>query len=369
MKLKLKQSLLFLLALVILISLSFKVLAAPDISNIADIIGKIDFIGIYYKAPSAFDGMIYLLIFISVAHSVLGKTFQGRAGRLITVGIGLALSFSLAFWANSRNPPFILGRLGPLAGVLIIIIIGLAAYRFVTKNREIGLAFSIGLAIFAITLNTSFPWLKEFLLSFEIGKIIYGFINVLGVIAIIMFFRNFSRGSSGRSSRRTNYRTPSIRLGREGNRLRRDRRRLRGNERNLEREERETDNRRAREYEERIRRLAIGVDREIGILRRNMDSLRTTLTELQDLVNDEAANPDLVLAKRQQLAQSKSFATVIISRIERGIADIRILIGRSRAEYLVMESSDEILASLSEVEAEITGIKRELMAIPNNEQT
>ncbi len=351
-KLRLKQSLFFTLALAILISITLNAVAAPsmpDLTSLAKTIEGMDFVGMYNTAPVAFDGIIYLIIFISVAHAVLGKTFQGPGGRAVTIGVGLALSFSLAQWSTTRSPPFMLGRLGPLAGLIIFLIIGLTIYRFVTRNREVGMAFWLGFAIFYITAYTSFPWLIEFLNSFELGRLIWGIINIIGVIAILMFLKNFSGGSSRNSSYQ---RMPRRSTERDRKKAKRDRE-------NLREDEEEEKNPELKSIEEKIVNYLAELEKYLEFLKKCEIKIETVRAELAKL--GKLSGADYPQALISQISQFESTLNFELSKCHDTVD--KAIVSTEQIKKLISYANYRGYTS-----PELTKINRDMVAIESDLQ-
>ena len=194
-----KKSLLILLVFLLISLFSFSVGAEADTVQLADIVETIEGFNIgeaYGTAPYVIDGIIYLILFIGIAQVTLGKRFEGKGGKAVSVAVGLALAFALSFW--SINTGFMLGKLGPLAGMILVIVIGLFIYRLVRGNQEVGTGIWMGIFFIYIMVYVFFQDLIEALSATKWGRFALAIFNILGLIAIPMVLvRIFRMGKSG----------------------------------------------------------------------------------------------------------------------------------------------------------------------------
>ena len=82
---------------------------------------------LYEQYSGALDLFIYALIFIGAAQVTLGRHFPGRGGKAISVGIGTALAMSMIIAEKTFN--FSLSSFGPVAGTIILLLLGIMIYR------------------------------------------------------------------------------------------------------------------------------------------------------------------------------------------------------------------------------------------------
>lgn len=87
----------------------------------------------YQEFWSFIDFVIYLVIFTGLAHFVFSKKFPGRAGKAVSIGLAMALSAGMALFSHTTG--FRLGNLGPIAGVILLVLVGLLIYSVI---RQLG---------------------------------------------------------------------------------------------------------------------------------------------------------------------------------------------------------------------------------------
>jgi hypothetical protein len=84
---------------------------------------------IYDQYAALIDLLISTLIFVGLAQATLAHRYPGTGGRAIAIGVGLGLAISLLLAENTWN--FNLKTLGPLAALIIVLILGVMVYQFV----------------------------------------------------------------------------------------------------------------------------------------------------------------------------------------------------------------------------------------------
>ena len=94
------------------------------------------FSDVYSQYGYIIDTALFLLLFLGIGKGVLKKHF-GEGGTSVYVGLGLFLAFALLLWEENTGF-YLLQELGPLALILLILIIVVLAYRSL-KNSDIGL--------------------------------------------------------------------------------------------------------------------------------------------------------------------------------------------------------------------------------------
>jgi hypothetical protein len=73
------------------------------------------------------DCLIYTMIFAGAAQATLGQRFPGNSGKGMSIGVGFALAISLVLFENKRGVN--LQAFGPVACLIIVVILGLMVYR------------------------------------------------------------------------------------------------------------------------------------------------------------------------------------------------------------------------------------------------
>ena len=146
--------------------------------------------------PLAFDLLLYFLFFGAVARAALANRFPGRAGRVLSVAVGLVLAVSLAAGQNSLG--FSIERLGPVAILLICLVVLIIGYKFMASSGVpkplVLVAFGALLVVLArITMPEA---------TAEIAKKHPG-IAVISVIALLVLLFVTSKSYVRRLERRT----------------------------------------------------------------------------------------------------------------------------------------------------------------------
>ena len=91
-------------------------------------LGSFDFESIYQDYGVFIDAVLFLLLFLGVGQSVFKAHFK-KGGKLVYTSVGLVLTFSLIWW-EQRSGITILYELGPLAPMIILLVIFLSLYKF-----------------------------------------------------------------------------------------------------------------------------------------------------------------------------------------------------------------------------------------------
>lgn len=93
-----------------------------------------DIAGTYQGAHEFIDFAIYLLFFIAITRFALSKHFDNKKTRnVLAVVVGIALSVGMVFFSSTYG--FMIGDIGPLAGLLLLVFLGFIFYKFL---RELG---------------------------------------------------------------------------------------------------------------------------------------------------------------------------------------------------------------------------------------
>ncbi len=137
------RGLLCLLAAVMFISLfAGSVLAAVEknpLKALADGLGKLNLGDTYNYAPYFFDGIILAIIFITLSFIVLKKRFEGRAGNVLAITVGVAMAVGFEAWNYSvKGGGYTLISLGPYFALVLMLFFGTMFYYFLTHFVNIG---------------------------------------------------------------------------------------------------------------------------------------------------------------------------------------------------------------------------------------
>ena len=119
---------------------------------------------VYERYSTIVDLFVYSLIFVGTAQAALGRRYEGRAGRVIAAGVGLSLAIGLA--AAEAQFGFSLRSFGPLAALVLALLLGAMAYRvlrMVELSKAHSAAFSY-ILLFTALLGVSpelFRWVED----------------------------------------------------------------------------------------------------------------------------------------------------------------------------------------------------------------
>jgi len=117
------------------------------INQILEPFREIDIASIYQQNYLFIDFFIYLFIFVGLSKFVFSKRFSGRGGKAISIGIGIVLSLGMSVFSYTTG--FRLGSFGPVAAVILVILVGMLMFRFI---RQIGgNTVNSGIASFIVT--------------------------------------------------------------------------------------------------------------------------------------------------------------------------------------------------------------------------
>ncbi len=105
----------------------------------------------YDQYPWAIDGVVYLALFVGLAHVSIGRRFHGRPGAAMSGALGLALAVGATLLA--RRSGFTLEHLGPLAWLALFLALSLVLYDFA---RAMGLGRWTSAAIAVVGLAIGF---------------------------------------------------------------------------------------------------------------------------------------------------------------------------------------------------------------------
>ncbi len=149
------------------------------------------FMNFYAQYAPFIDAFLFLIIFLSVGKTILGKHFQ-QGGQALYIGIGALLALSLLFW-EEQSGFHILEKLGPYSGFLLILIVLVVTFRLLREGGSTAItALSFAYILFYFFFNeiseynviaqniySRYPTAQEFIDLFfylAIGGLIFGII-------------------------------------------------------------------------------------------------------------------------------------------------------------------------------------------------
>lgn len=149
------------------------------------------FVNFYAQYAPFIDAFLFLIIFLSVGKTILGKHFQ-QGGQALYIGIGALLALSLLFW-EEQSGFHILEKLGPYSGFLLILIVLVVTFRLLREGGSTAItALSFAYILFYLFFNeiseynviaqniySRYPTAQEFIDLFfylAIGGLIFGII-------------------------------------------------------------------------------------------------------------------------------------------------------------------------------------------------
>jgi len=148
---------------------------------------------LYNNYSFIIDAIIAFLIFFGVAKVTLGKRFEGRGGKAIIIGVGLALSTGFLLMENSLN--FSLRSFGPLAVGILLLLVGFVLFTLLLSlgfnhTNSLCLAYIIDYLSLRLVSPTIFDWIAQ------TAPFINGILGIGFLMALIkLLFSLFSRTS------------------------------------------------------------------------------------------------------------------------------------------------------------------------------
>jgi len=148
------------------------------------------------------DFFIFLCLFVSVAKLTLGRRFEGKEGRVLSMVVGLILALSLSL-AEYRFG-FSIKSFGSIAAAILIFLVGLVIF-YLIKSVGAGstasgsLAFIIAYLLVRAAVPEFFSWLEEN----GLGSVLNLVLIVALFVSIWKFFSSFWSGRDIRSLGRT----------------------------------------------------------------------------------------------------------------------------------------------------------------------
>jgi len=141
-----------------------------------------------YQMPVSL--FIYTLLFVGAAQASLGNRFPGRAGRAMSVGMGIMLSVSLVAM-ETRLGFSLLKQLGPWALGIVCLLCGIVVFRLL---RFAGMTAPSAAAASFISLTlTAFAVVPEFFVRIEkANPFLIGIVSIALLLSVIVLL---SRGA------------------------------------------------------------------------------------------------------------------------------------------------------------------------------
>jgi len=137
-----------------------------------------------YQVPVSL--FIFTLLFVGVAQSTLGRRFPGRAGRAMSIGMGIMLAVSLVAMENKLGFS-LLKQLGPWALAIVCLLCGIVVFRLLWFA---GLSAASAAAVSFISLIlTAFAVVPEFFARVEeTSPLFSGIVSVSLLLSVIILF-------------------------------------------------------------------------------------------------------------------------------------------------------------------------------------
>ena len=156
-----KRVLLLLLAGFLLFSLSFDVSAQSLLDDVFSVFEGVDMADIYQSYQKVIDFFLYLILFMGVAQAALFKRFEGRAGKAISVAMGISLSLSLVMFTD-----FSIASFGPIAAAIFVILVAMVLFNLINTvvNDKVGsaaFAFLITYYLLKAVVPNLFAWIQD----------------------------------------------------------------------------------------------------------------------------------------------------------------------------------------------------------------
>lgn len=125
---------------------------------------NLDLARLYDLYHSWVDFFIFLSLFVSVAKLTIGRRFEGREGKILSVVVGLVLSMALTLMEARMD--FSLRSFGPIAAGILIFLVGLVIF-YLVKSVNAGysaagaISFIITYFLIRATVPNFFFWIGE----------------------------------------------------------------------------------------------------------------------------------------------------------------------------------------------------------------
>ncbi|MCK5025542.1 MAG: hypothetical protein KAS15_03055, partial [Nanoarchaeota archaeon] len=129
-----------------------------------------DIAGTYQSAASFIDFILYIFIFLYITRYAISKRFEGATAKSLSVVIAIVLAIGMAVF--ERMFDFNLGKLAPLAGLIIFAVIAMIAFN-VIKGLGAGTAsagawaYLLLYGVLSATASKYLTWLYDKIPFFE----------------------------------------------------------------------------------------------------------------------------------------------------------------------------------------------------------
>jgi len=111
---------------------------------------------VYDQYAGFIDLLVYLVVFNGVARVALEKRFSGRSGSLLVNGIGVVLALAMVIAQSQFG--FNLRSFGPVAGVLLLVVVGVTLHGFLRRvGASQGLSSSLAVLVLYFSLSALSP--------------------------------------------------------------------------------------------------------------------------------------------------------------------------------------------------------------------
>jgi len=200
----------FFILFLFLILLVSNVFAQNVVEDVLSAIAGDDFdiTRIYDKYGAFIDIVVYLIVFVGVANATLMKRFKGAGGKAITIGVGIVLAVSLAYWGRSTDPPFTIASFGPFAGFVLALLIFVAIYEIMKgflRTSTLGGKGKAAIIAFVIVwygMQTVAPGVTKWVGEIPtIGPVLKAIVSIGLILTIYYIIAHFSKtGLFGKTS-------------------------------------------------------------------------------------------------------------------------------------------------------------------------
>lgn len=163
-----------------------------------------DIAGTYQQAASFIDFVLYIFIFLYITRYAISKRFEGATAKSLSVVIAIVLAIGMSVFGSERMFDFNLGKLAPLAGLILFAIIAMIAFN-VIKGFGAGTAsagawaYLLLYGILSATASKYLTWLYDKIPFFEgilyIGVIFAIFSILKGLWSIVPITRGQTTGA------------------------------------------------------------------------------------------------------------------------------------------------------------------------------
>jgi hypothetical protein len=151
----------------------------------------IDIAQTYIKYYPVIDAILYFILFIGIAGMALGERFKDNKSVPTVIGIMLAISMLIFEYRTGFN----LGKLAPLALLILLIVLGSAIYKY-TKNLGLNTltAIILSLVLVIILINIMAPAVNEWIDEITWLSALKNIILLAGFAALIIMAGRYIKG-------------------------------------------------------------------------------------------------------------------------------------------------------------------------------